>query len=44
LTIEDFISLRPAVGISPAEVDTYIGKELRIQVREFERIRPDHFK
>lgn len=44
IKVEDFISLRPAIGISPAEIDTFIDKELKSHVNRFERVRLDHFE
>lgn len=44
MTEEDFISLRPAIGISPVEIDNFVGKELKSHVNIFERLRPDHFE
>jgi N-acetylneuraminate synthase len=40
----DFIALRPAHGISPSEIDNFIGKKLKTNVQAMDRLILEHFE
>ncbi len=40
----DLVALRPGNGISPMEIDNFIGKELLYDVTEFTQVEIKHFK
>ena len=43
MTENDLIALRPGSGISPMEIDIYVGKKLIENVREFSMVKHSHF-
>jgi N,N'-diacetyllegionaminate synthase len=43
LKLTDIITLRPANGVSPMDVDNYIGKVLNNNVKKLELLNPKHF-
>jgi N-acetylneuraminate synthase/N,N'-diacetyllegionaminate synthase len=43
ITKEDFITLRPGIGISPMQIDLFIGKKLLVDTTEKQLVKEEHF-
>lgn len=41
---EDFISLRPSTGISPDQIDNFVGKKIKVSKLKFDRVEIGHFE
>lgn len=44
VTESDFIALRPATGVSPMLIDFFVGKKLKENVSEYDRVDEQHFE
>ena len=43
ITRDDFITLRPGIGISPMQIDQFIGKKLLVETTEKQLVKEEHF-